>query len=839
MSANRLPQLLIRRRLVAPGGIEEALQRQVVFGGSLGTNLLELEVISEADLLAILAEATGLPVASKADIDAIPQTITDVLPLLFAETYHLVPFFLDAGELGVLVHKGRDEDLFARIAQRLSVQVTAKVTCEIRLHYAMHRLYGTALQPRFEALLRKLDGTTPMAIATPDKKTPAAETPSGATNTTTPAHILTWGLSTTHVHPQGSDQNARGLRLRNLLTQLDEGHDRDAIVDVLLGATLSVFEFAGIFLVQDDMVHGWRATSPEATQMVARAILSLNEPSVFATLHATHGHYLGPLPQAPANTTFLSLIGRAAPRTAFLAPIRVGGKVPAILYADNGPDQGVPHRRVTALLLFTQRTGVALERLIRQQRERAGALLAGEPDIADAPGPATSLPTHEEVLGRPPMVIPGSPTPTHHDTTAIPIPATADETDKTDDETLWSSVQFDDIEIPQPGDLTGADGDAEQDGGGDMGEGLVAFPEVTDSAQESLDDWEDVLYDTTVAKEDAPADPARPPERAAGRPQTTWEEVLTELDATATIVPTPGPTTVEVAGERMDERLLLLEGLDAQSRDVHRAAIEGLLRAGDALDDTLRDRFPGNVIVDPFALNATLPHFEACSGLLALLKARGANAAGVVLPHMDSPERHKRFFAIYYLLTVHVPEGIPALAQRLYDTEPQNRSLAADSLRRYTREEAYRRIVTGLRAQLQVPVLATQVATTQILAQLREPSAVPSLIPLVVAPSDDLAQVANSALAVLTGQSFGRDLTRWQQWWQGNYNRARVVWLLEGLANSAAGMRRVCHNELVLLSGQNVDYDPNAPESIRRRGVEAWYAWLRQVSAGAPAPSSG
>src|SRR5687768_8069696 len=100
--SRRLAQNLISDGLVKSADVEEALQRQVVFGGSLDTNLLETGVIGEPELTTALGRAFNLPAVGKEIIDTIGPHIPRLFPLPFAETYHLVPYRLEADSLGVL-----------------------------------------------------------------------------------------------------------------------------------------------------------------------------------------------------------------------------------------------------------------------------------------------------------------------------------------------------------------------------------------------------------------------------------------------------------------------------------------------------------------------------------------------------------------------------------------------------------------------------------------------------------------------------------------------------------------------------------------------------------------
>ena len=818
-----LGKRLITSGAVTEAALNEALQRQVVFGGSLDTNLLEVGAATEEVLLLALGEALALPTANREQIEQIGQHIPRLFPLVFAETYHLVPYNLVEQDLAVLVNAAPDDQLFTHIRERLRLRVSGVVTTEARLHYAMYRLYGTALQPRFANLLSRLDGRAP------DSPGPENE------------HVLSWGLSNAVITPTAArgDDKRRGLDVRGLLSRVDAATDRDSVVEGLLSAALAVFDFAGLFAVHGDLINGWRGSSSEVTQRLARISLNVELPSVFQTIYVTGGHYLGPLPHNSINAKLLEDMGRGVPRAALLAPISVGGKLAAILYADNGA-RGVSSKRVAAVLLLAQRTGMAFERLIRRQKARADKGFVARVDDPESLeiGPITisaegeSWGVQERAAATPAAVADGV-VPATVESPAAPTIASQTSSAASFSE-AWGAMRLSEIEstdgegadigdeiVLEPEEVEAAAVDAAPTASSPT---YTAFADVSDSPRAALDDWQDVLLETTGLERTG-----RPSSRRAqaAPPSVTWEDVIAEAEHAQNAMTAAAP--VEVAGTVIDTRELLFDSLEAQSPEVRHDAVEKLLALGTSIDDELRSRFPGRLAFDPFAISSALPAFRACSGLLELIAARGVSAAPIVLPHLESPEAFRRFFAIYFLHAVAYPPALSALARRLYDAEPKNRFLAAETLRAYAGEPGYAHVVQSLRDQLRVPILESQVAAVQILGQLREPTAVPSLIPLVVAKRADLAGAAASALAVICGQAFGADVARWAEWWQNHYNRLRAAWLVESLRSPTLALVRLAHNELVLLSGRNVRFDFESAAG-RESAIRDWEEWWSQAA---------
>lgn len=840
--SRRLAQTLLMDEVLSAADLETALQRQVVLGGSLDTNLLETELLTEQQVLAALGTAYGLPFAGRPEIDGIGPHLPRLFPLVFAETYHMVPLHLVDDTLHVLTDGAADAQITERIRQRLQLNISPVVTTEARMHYAMQKLYNTELLPRFTALVGKLDG---LPEASPEK----TETHSPAQGET----LLSWGVSAARIAMRAQGK-LTGQDVRSMVARLNVATDRDTIVEILLGFALAVFEFAGLFIVQGDVVHGWRSTDPETTRRLAQISLPLNLPSVFQTIYATQGHYLGPLPHNQANVRLLSDMGRAPPHAAFLAPVLVGGKVAAILYGDRG-GRGVSPKKVAALLVLVGRAGLGLENLIRARKGSAAQLAEAPPEAEAQPAlqqpllpPMPSMAPEDDfsavadlpdlplenssggdpapvmdrpigtALGKSPINLP------------VPLPAPTGQPDGFAGLALDMDAIAPAEPDPAPQPTTPPAADPAHTTPAEADAFYVAFADMDESPEGNLDDWEDVMVETvSEAAKQALGSRGKSVRTGAAPFSVRWEDVVVEAHAASRIVPVLS-RSVEMMGTVVDESDIWLDGLDADDPEVRRSAIAKLLPLGSSMDAELGRRFPGRLRFDPLAQPGRPPPLTECSGLLELLAARGPDATGVVLPLLDHASPQTRYFAVYFLLSVVDARCVEPLAKRLYDTEPRIRHLAIEALRRFNSEATYRRVVQGLREQLKVEARETQMSAVQILGQLREPTAVPVLIPLVVSQAPEVVRGAASALAVISAQAFGTDLERWQTWWQSNYNKPRAAWLLSGLAHPNATIRRVANTELQHLTGQVLPFDADAPEPERQRQVQAWQGRLQDMS---------
>ncbi len=819
-----LAQYLVEAGLISATDVEENKQRQVVFGGSLDTCLLEAGLLGETQLQDALAAAYGMASVGKAEIDTIDSQIPRLFPLLFAETYHLVPFRQSGNSLQVLVSGEPDQDLLQRVSERLHMPVEPVLALEIRLHYAMNALYGTELLPRFNTLLSRLDGN--MVV----REVGSAES----------ARPLSWGVRPPPTREWHGGKGLRKVRIRELVAKLEFATDRDTIVDTLLSVVGNLFEFSALFMVQGARLTGWRAPENEQSRKATGVEIDLRNASAFYTVNDTGAHYLGPLEENTTHDGFLGTVGRPYPRAALIAPIRVAHRNAIILYADNG-SKGVSPRKVQATLILVQRAALAFTRIIHK-RKSTTTRVQKTPD----------LPLHFQVV---PEALPKESRTSVLDFVdaehVIPITHTGElEVGEADFEAEDPSFSGDDVldltfgEIdPSPEAATAAfrAGMAAHlfaaDGMVDMEADYVAFADIEEA--EALDDWEDVLVssgettDYTAVR--APPQTTDAVLQSPERQSVSWQDVVAEAHKAEKLKPVRDETLV-VAGREVQHSELLLDGLSAKDAQSRTDAVSRALSEGNSLDEALRQRFPGPIDFDPFALNARIPPFPMCSGITHLLHQRGEPALPVVLPQLENEDPARRFFAVYFLLAVRCSGVVRLLAKRLFDAEPRIRYLAADALRTYSRDPVYAEVVAGIREQLKVPVLETQVSSIQLLGQLRDAGSVPLLIPLVGSPYPQLVQAAVSSLAVICACEHKEGVSRWTRWWQDNYRRARPAWLIDGLSSEAVMMRKVANYELQLLTGMTTHFDAEGPLEGRERSITMWSNWWAKVSHEAHGP---
>ncbi|MCY1022171.1 general secretion pathway protein GspE [Pyxidicoccus sp. MSG2] len=133
----RLGELLVKEGLVTPEGIEEALEAQVVHGGRLGTNLLELGLLSEQDLAKSLGQLHNTAFAS-GELVPDPKALA-MVSANHADDKEYLPMRVDATRLSVAVLNPHDFETLDKIAFKTGKRVVPVVIPEFRMNQMLRR----------------------------------------------------------------------------------------------------------------------------------------------------------------------------------------------------------------------------------------------------------------------------------------------------------------------------------------------------------------------------------------------------------------------------------------------------------------------------------------------------------------------------------------------------------------------------------------------------------------------------------------------------------------------------------------------------------------------------
>jgi hypothetical protein len=147
----RIGQLLVQAGLLTPEELSEALTAQQIYGGRLGTILVEHDFVDEDDLAEVLAAQLGMPRVTREHLASIPAPVLTHVPKAVATRFRVVPFrYEDEKKLvSLAVPDPRDLQLQDELQFALGRHVELYICPEILLARALEKYYGVTRERRY------------------------------------------------------------------------------------------------------------------------------------------------------------------------------------------------------------------------------------------------------------------------------------------------------------------------------------------------------------------------------------------------------------------------------------------------------------------------------------------------------------------------------------------------------------------------------------------------------------------------------------------------------------------------------------------------------------------
>jgi Type II secretion system (T2SS), protein E, N-terminal domain len=358
----KLGTLLLRNAAIGLSQLEAALRNQVLYGGRLGTNLVELGFLDLEALSSYLAELSGYPVATPTLLDDADRDLLDKLGSDDAHRLRAVPLAtLDSGHVAVGMVDPTDTAAIEALAGKLGAQITPYVVPELRALYYLEKHFGTPRRARFVRTARP--GTDPDA-AERRRQQPAGGIAMPPTFTLEPRR-----RGRTASQAPSPPPIATTLGFSAACERVDSATNREAIADAFVDYGKGRCDALVIFLIRDGNALGWRA-SPAPAKPIEELSLPLGGTSALQAAHDAGGTFLGAPPSQtrPIETALWAALAAEPPPTEVLVvPVMVKQRVVNLVYvhALGGPP---PATLVNELQDLAARAQTSYLRLIRQTR---------------------------------------------------------------------------------------------------------------------------------------------------------------------------------------------------------------------------------------------------------------------------------------------------------------------------------------------------------------------------------------------------------------------------------------------------------------------------------------
>jgi len=151
-----LGQLLVEKGLVGEKTLAEALQRQVIFGGRLGTNLLEMGAVSEEDLMQLLAFQYDVPYANPGHFKNIPKHVLDSVPRELLARDRIIPISVDGKRITLAMRDPQMLNVIDEVSFQTGKTVQPVIASELRIVQALEHYFDIKREARYIAATREV-----------------------------------------------------------------------------------------------------------------------------------------------------------------------------------------------------------------------------------------------------------------------------------------------------------------------------------------------------------------------------------------------------------------------------------------------------------------------------------------------------------------------------------------------------------------------------------------------------------------------------------------------------------------------------------------------------------
>jgi hypothetical protein len=413
-------QFLLQNEYATLAELEEASQATVLYGGRLGTSLIELGILTPEQLDAALARHHGLPEIPREWLARPDAGARAALHVDLIKRQRAFPLSFEKRSLHVGMVDPRNEAVLDNLAFASGCLIVPYALAEFRFVDLMRRVFAVAPSARFRTLLdegnraramrgredqrkraaaerAKSDPLLDIAPLAPDTelsdrdafivaqtvsapalepavsaapRPPAAATPTAPDPAPQQQHAPPPTLEIDPATPL-LDRRAGRPTLEALERTIAESKDRAQVIDASIALARRFAEVVALFVIRGGMAAGLAAERGDNTLDVDAALIPLTADNMLARCYSTRE----PQRAAPGSALdkLLARVLRSDEGTELAVfAIAIGERVVSLLVAQ--PAGGVMSATAAAALgAIAPQIGGAYERLIREQKQKAHA----------------------------------------------------------------------------------------------------------------------------------------------------------------------------------------------------------------------------------------------------------------------------------------------------------------------------------------------------------------------------------------------------------------------------------------------------------------------------------
>ena len=337
-SKHRLGDSLLAEGLLNRQQLDEAIEYQCIYGGKLGTSLIELALITEEQLSRVLSRELKLHYIKPELLMEVATPILKLIPKEIALKHKIVPYHKDGKKLYVAMKDITDLAHIDNLSFQLDHVIIPLAIPEVRLMLALKKHYGLILSPRFETLAGQIN-----------MRNLAAQKSKHPPETKTQCQINHPDMEENQPWPLLGDEEYEGEEATdesyfagmsstetrdpvNLRQKLADAKGREDIAAAIITYLKNDFPDSALLMVRGNLATGWLSGSHRTAQNFEQITIQMQESSVFNMVATSRSYYLGPVTDSLQNQKILNYFNSSPPVDALVFPLKVKDRLVSILY---------------------------------------------------------------------------------------------------------------------------------------------------------------------------------------------------------------------------------------------------------------------------------------------------------------------------------------------------------------------------------------------------------------------------------------------------------------------------------------------------------------------------
>jgi len=333
----KVGNMLVKHNIITAAQLEEGLRNQVIFGGKIGTNLIELGYIGADKLAEFLSKSKGVPAVTIKDLEAIPAEVIAILPPELVKKHQVIPLTIEKKRLTIAMVDPADLATIDRLSFMTGMYINPVVIPELLLLMALERYYKIRRETRYIAIAkeirRELQPAEPEEINQVPEPTPGQEQRPVEEFIEIPGEFA--GFDQVEMpaeqEPEPEETEAdKSYNMTDMCNDLAGATSRDAIGEALMEYLRHRYFRSALFLPKEPNLTGWLAAAVEGyVENFNEVKIEMSAPSSFLQVMETKTFCMGQL-LSPTDLKAASAVG-GKDHPAVLLPIVLMNRVVAIL----------------------------------------------------------------------------------------------------------------------------------------------------------------------------------------------------------------------------------------------------------------------------------------------------------------------------------------------------------------------------------------------------------------------------------------------------------------------------------------------------------------------------